>query len=86
MLNISNYNETSRESCRGSSFSKVYLLLLTQSLVLLLRHTHRNVMSQPKYGQIINCDSTILIFVSQQCLSVFPVPLTNYDTASIWHC
>jgi len=24
-------------------------------------HTHRNVMSQPKYWQIINCDLTILI-------------------------
>jgi len=24
-------------------------------------HTHRNVMSQPKYGQIINCGLTILI-------------------------
>jgi len=39
MLNVSNYNETNSESCRGSSFSKVYLLLLTQSLVRLLRHT-----------------------------------------------
>ena len=39
MQNVSNYNEASSESCRGSSFSKVHLLLLTQSLVRLLRHT-----------------------------------------------
>jgi len=38
-------------------------------------HTHRNVMNQPKYGQIINCGVTLLI------VSVFPVPLANYDTA-----
>jgi len=43
-------------------------------------HTHRNVTNQPKYGQIINCGLTILI------VSVFPVPLTNYDTAWIWRC
>jgi len=38
-------------------------------------HTHRNVMSQPKYRQIINYGLTTLI------VSVFPVQLTNYDTA-----
>jgi len=37
-------------------------------------HTYRNVMVQPKYGQIMNCGLTILI------VSVFPVRLTNYDT------
>jgi len=37
-------------------------------------------MSQPKYVQIINWGVTILI------VSVFPVPLTNYDTAYIWRC
>jgi len=43
-------------------------------------HTHRNVTNQPKYEQIINCGLTILI------VSVFPVLLTNYDKAQIWHC
>jgi len=38
-------------------------------------HTPRNVSSQPKYRQIIDCGLTILI------VSVFPVPLTKYDTA-----
>jgi len=33
-----------------------------------------------KIGQIINCGLTILI------ASVFPVPLTNYDTAQIGRC
>ena len=33
-----------------------------------------------KIGQIINCGLTILI------VSVFPVLLTNYDTAQIWRC
>jgi len=33
-----------------------------------------------KIGQIINCALTILI------ISVFPVLLTNYDTAQIWRC
>jgi len=33
-----------------------------------------------KIGQIINCGLTILI------VSVFPVLLTNYDTAQVWHC
>jgi len=37
-------------------------------------HTHRNVISQPKYGQKLWRNNT-------HCLSVFPVPLTNYDTA-----
>jgi len=31
------------ESCQDSSFSEVYLLLLTQSLVGLLRHTHTEI-------------------------------------------
>jgi len=47
---------------------------------LVTSHTHRNVMSQPKNGQIINCDLTILI------VTVFPMPLAEYDTAQIWHC
>ena len=38
-------------------------------------HTHRNVTNQPKYGNIINCGLTVRI------VSVFHVPLTNYDTA-----
>jgi len=42
--------------------------------------THRNVTKQPKYRQIINRDLTILI------VSVFPVLLTNFDKAQIWHC
>jgi len=33
-----------------------------------------------KIGQIINCGSTRLI------VYVFPVLLTNYDTARIWRC
>ena len=33
-----------------------------------------------KMGQIINCGLTMLI------VSVFPVLLTNYDTAQIWRC
>jgi len=44
-------------------------------------NTHRNVMNQPKYGQIIK-----LGLNNTECLSVFPVPLTNYDTDEIWHC
>jgi len=55
--------------------SAVYLLLLTQSLVQLSCHTHQNVISQQKYGQIINCGLTILI------VSVFPVTLAKFDTA-----
>jgi len=74
MPNFSNYNDSGRGSFQDSAFREVYLLLLTQSLVRLSRHTHQNVMSQPKYGQI-NCGLTILI------VSVFPVPLTKYDTA-----
>jgi len=31
--------------------------------------------NQPKYWEIIDCGLTMLI------VSVFPVPLTNYDTA-----
>jgi len=58
--NFSNYNSSS-ESCQDSSFSEVYLLLLTQSLVRFSRHTHRNVVSQPKCRQIINCGLTVLI-------------------------
>ena len=61
MQNFSNYKDSCSESCQESFFSEVYLLLLTQSLVRLLRHTHRNVTNQPKYGQIINCGLTILI-------------------------
>jgi len=38
-------------------------------------HTHRNAMSQPKYGQIINYGLTILI------VPLFSEPLTKYDTA-----
>jgi len=38
--NFSNYNDSSSESCQDRSFSEVYLLLLTQSLVRLQRHTH----------------------------------------------
>jgi len=38
-------------------------------------HTHRNVRNQPKKIQISNCGVTMLI------VSVFLVPLTNYDTA-----
>ena len=48
---------------RSTIDSAVYLLLLTQSLVWLSSHTHRNVMSQQKYGQIINCGLTILIVI-----------------------
>jgi len=43
-------------------------------------HTHRNVTNHPKNGQVINCGLTIRI------VSVFPVLLTNYDTAQIWRC
>jgi len=76
MPNFSNYDDSGNGSCQDSSFREVYLLLLTQSLVRLSRHTHthRNVMSQSKYGQI-NCGLTILI------VSDFHVLLTNYDTA-----
>jgi len=44
--------------------------------VIVTSHTHpRNVMSQPKYGQIIiNCGLTLLI------ASVFPAPLAKHDT------
>jgi len=40
-----------------------YLLLLMQSLVRSARQTHRNVMSQPKYGQI-NCGFLTILIVS----------------------
>ena len=40
MQNFSNYNDSSSESCQDRSFSEVYLLLLTQSLLRLTRHTH----------------------------------------------
>jgi len=49
--------------CTKEVLSAVYLLLLTQSLVRLSRHTHRKVMSQQKYGQIMNCGLTILIVI-----------------------
>jgi len=39
-------------------------------------HTHRNVTNQLKYGQIIYCGVTILIFSL-----FFSVRLTNYNTA-----
>jgi len=73
--NCSNYNDSSSESCQDRSFSEVYLLLWTQSLVRLSRHTHthRNRMSQLKQGEII------LQFDITDCLSVYPVPLTNRD-------
>jgi len=38
--NFSNSNNSSSVFCQDSSFSDVYLLLLTQSLVRLSRHTH----------------------------------------------
>jgi len=41
-------------------------------------HTHRNVINHPKNGQIINYGLTIRI------VYVFPVLLTNCDTAQIW--
>jgi len=59
--NFSHHSDSGSESCQDSFFSEVYLLLLTQSLVRLSRHTHRNGMSQPKYGQIVNCGLAILI-------------------------
>jgi len=77
--NFSNYNDSCSESCQDSFFSEVYLLLLVRLLsvrilgAIVTSHTHQNVTNQQKYGQIINCGLTILI------VSVFPVPLTNYD-------
>ena len=47
----------------------------------LSRHTHTPKCNESaKIGQIINCGLTILI------VSVFPVLLTNYDTAQICRC
>jgi len=44
-------------------------------------HTHTPKCDESaKIGQIINWGLTILI------VSVFPVLLTNYDTAQIWRC
>jgi len=41
---FSNYNDSSSESCQDRSFSEVYLLLLTQSLVRFVTwHTHTEV-------------------------------------------
>jgi len=40
MQNFSNYIDSCSESYQNSCFSEVYLLLLTQSLVRLSRHTH----------------------------------------------
>jgi len=51
--NFSNYNVSSSESCQDGSFSEVYLQLLTQSLVRLSRHTHRNVMSRQNAGKLL---------------------------------
>jgi len=77
--NFSNYNDSCSESCQDNFFSEVYLLLLTQSLVRFSRHTHTPKCNESaKIGYIINCRLTILI------VSVFPVLLTNYDTAQIW--
>jgi len=81
MKNFSNHNDSCSESCQDSFFSEVYLLLLTQSLVRLTRHTHTPKCNESaKIWQIINCGLTILI------VSVFPVPLRNYDTAQICCC
>jgi len=43
-------------------------------------HTKPKCKESAKIVQIINCCSTILI------ASVFPVLLTNHDTAQIWRC
>jgi len=42
---------------QGSLFAAVYAI----HGAIVTPHTHQNVMSQPKYGQIINCGLTILI-------------------------
>jgi len=56
------------------------LLLLSQSLCeFYVTHTPK-CNESAKLGQIINCGLTILI------VSVFPVLLTNYDTAQICRC
>jgi len=47
MPNFSNYNDSSSESCQDSSFSELYLLLLTQSAVRLPRHTHTPKCNEP---------------------------------------
>jgi len=40
MQNFSKYIDSYSESYQNNCFSEVYLLLLTQSLVRLSRHTH----------------------------------------------
>jgi len=40
MPNFSHYYDSSSEPCQDGTFREVYLLLLTQSLVRLSRHTH----------------------------------------------
>jgi len=45
--NFSNYNDSRGESCQDSSFSEVYLLLLTQSLARLSSHTHKPKCNEP---------------------------------------
>jgi len=78
MQKSSNHHDSCSKSCQDSFFSEIYLLQLTQSLVRLSRHTHTN--ESAKIGKMINCGLTILI------VSVFPVLLTNYDTAQTWCC
>jgi len=61
----------SRQFFQRSSFAAVDAILGA----VVTSHTHQNVTNQTKYGQIINCDLTILT------ASLFSAPLTKYDTA-----
>jgi len=40
MQNFTNHNDSCSEVCQDKFFNEVYLLMLTQSLVRLARHTH----------------------------------------------